>query len=62
MNTNLGGDRRMLGTGDAAAYLGIAKRTLAVTWKRLGLKPSRIGGRLKYRVSDLERYIEEHRA
>jgi excisionase family DNA binding protein len=49
----------LLDRDDAATYLGISPRTLAVwaTTKRYGLKYVRIGRRVKYRRADLDEFI-----
>jgi excisionase family DNA binding protein len=50
----------LLDRDQAAAYLGISPRTLAVwaTTKRYALKYVRIGRRVKYRRADLDAFIE----
>lgn len=62
MTGNAGGGQRLVGTEEVAAYLGVEARTLAASWRTWGLKPYRVGSRLKYRVSEIERYLDEHRA
>lgn len=47
---------------EAAEYLGVAEQTLAV-WACTGRYPLpmvKIGRRVKYRKSDLDRFIERH--
>lgn len=52
-----------LNTEDACAYLGIPKATL-LTWRarRPGYGPRAVkaGGRLKYRLSELDRWLRAH--
>jgi hypothetical protein len=52
-----------LNTGDASGYLGVPKATL-LTWRtrRPGYGPRavRAGGRLKYRLSELNRWLAAH--
>ncbi|MGN6252585.1 MAG: helix-turn-helix transcriptional regulator [Marmoricola sp.] len=52
-----------LNTDDACAYLGVPKATL-LTWRvrRPGYGPRAVkaGGRLKYRLSELDRWLQDH--
>lgn len=52
-----------LNTDDACAYLGVPKATL-LTWRvrRPGYGPRAVkaGGRLKYRLSELDRWLASH--
>lgn len=52
-----------LNTDDACAYLGVPKATL-LTWRvrRPGYGPRAVkaGGRLKYRLSELDRWLSSH--
>ena len=52
----------MLNTPDAAAYLGVQEPTLE-TWRCLGRGPAfvKIGRLVRYRVADLDQYIESRR-
>jgi len=52
---------RMLTTRQAAEYLGIKERALAQNWFHWGLTAYRVGRRNQYRVSDLDRYLEDHK-
>lgn len=49
-----------LSADDAARYLGRARGTLA-TWRMRGVGPrwSLVGGRIFYRLSELQRFVEE---
>ena len=50
----------LLSRAEAAAYLGVAKQTLAI-WsctKRYDLPFVKIGRLVKYRVADLDKFIE----
>lgn len=48
---------------EAAEMLGIRPGTLATwRWKRKGPKVSPSGNKIRYRVSDVERWIEENAA
>ncbi|MGD9961138.1 helix-turn-helix transcriptional regulator [Nocardioides sp.] len=52
-----------LNTDDACGYLGVPKATL-LTWRvrRPGYGPRAVkaGGRLKYRLSELDRWLRDH--
>jgi len=52
-----------LNTDDACSYLGVPRATL-LTWRvrRPGYGPRAVkaGGRLKYRLSELDRWLEAH--
>src|SRR4051794_5058237 len=52
-----------LNTEDACGYLGVPKATL-LTWRvrRPGYGPRAVkaGGRLKYRLSELDRWLDDH--
>lgn len=56
-------DDPFFNTADAGNYLGIPKATL-LTWRarRPGYGPRAVkaGGRLKYRLSELDRWLREH--
>jgi excisionase family DNA binding protein len=51
----------LLTTREAAAYLNVKERTLAAHWDRWGLTVYQVGRANMYRVSDLERYLEDHK-
>ncbi len=49
----------LLTTGEAAAYLGVAKKTLE-TWRSTGRYPLRyikVGNRVRYRLRDLDEWL-----
>lgn len=49
----------LLGVKDAASFLGISESCMRL-WEKHGLVPSiRFGGRLKFRMEDLERVKRE---
>jgi excisionase family DNA binding protein len=53
---------KFLRTNEAAAYLGVAPRTLRVLWRDRVRPTSKIGGGiLFYRVTDLDAFVESHR-
>jgi excisionase family DNA binding protein len=52
----------LLTVEETAERLGIGKSTLYRTWQQLGLPAYRVGGRLRFRDTDLEEWIDEHRA
>ena len=49
----------VLGSKDAASYLGVAHGTLA-KWRCLGGGPryAKLGSRVAYRIADLEEFVE----
>jgi excisionase family DNA binding protein len=51
---------RLLREGEAAAYLGLSKRTLQKdrTVRSMGIPFAKFGHHVRYRESDLDRYIE----
>jgi hypothetical protein len=53
-------DKTMLTTRDAAAFLVVSYRSLGENWYRWGLKAYRIGKRNMFRVSELEKYLQDH--
>lgn len=63
MSTNILERNRpnMLNTEEAAAYLGLAKRTLeGMRWKMNGPKYVKMNKAIRYRVADLDAYIAEN--
>jgi excisionase family DNA binding protein len=52
---------RVLGTAEAAEYLGVAVVTLARNWREWGLQPFRVGRQLQYRQADLDEWLESRR-
>jgi len=55
-------DNNFLSLEDLAEYLGIPKRTL-YAWRYRGEGPTgyRLGGRIKFRPSDVEEWLCSHR-
>lgn len=51
----------LLTVEETARRLGIGKSTLYRTWEALGLRPYRVGERLRFRDSDLEAWMDEQR-
>lgn len=50
---------KMLTTEDAANYLGLSRRTLeGMRWKKDGPKYVKMNRAIRYRIKDLEAYIE----
>jgi excisionase family DNA binding protein len=54
-------DHTMLTTRAAAEYLGVKERALAQNWFRWHLTAYKVGRRNMFRVSDLERYLKDHK-
>ena len=55
-------DDRCVNTVEASQYLGIPLRTLTTkNWrKRHGLRVHKIGRSVRFRLSELERFLQEH--
>jgi excisionase family DNA binding protein len=53
---------KLLTVEATAERLGIGKSTLYRTWQQLGLPAYRVGGRLRFRDTDLEAWMDEQRA
>ena len=55
--------KKLLSRPEAAAFLGIAEGTLAVwaSTKRYSLPYIKVGRLVKYRLSDLEKFLEDRR-
>jgi hypothetical protein len=54
-------DKIMLTTAEAARYLGVTPRSLGDNWFRWKLTAYRVGRRNVYRVSELEKFLADHR-
>jgi excisionase family DNA binding protein len=52
----------LLSVEETAERLGIGKSTLYRTWRQLGLPAYRVGGRLRFRDTDLEIWMDKQRA
>lgn len=54
-------DKKLLNSKETAEYLGVTEGTLAVwrTNKRYNIPYIKVGHLIKYRVSDLERWLDE---
>ena len=53
---------KLLTVEATAERLGIGKSTLYRTWRELGLPAYRVAGRLRFRDTDLEAWIDQQRA
>jgi excisionase family DNA binding protein len=51
-------DGRLVDVTGAAAYFGVSRRTIYRLIQEGALKPIRIGARLRFRVRDLDEYVE----
>jgi excisionase family DNA binding protein len=58
----IGGSNRLLSTREAAEMLGISRQTLYNNWRSWGLKSVKVGGALKFRVRDIEAWLEANAA
>ena len=56
-------DDRLLSNQEAAAYLGIKPNTLTIwrTTKRFEIPYIQIGRKIRYKKSDLDIFLEQHR-
>ena len=52
----------LLTTRDAAAYLNVPVRTLRRNWRAWGLVAHRVGSQLRFEMSDVRRWLRDHRA
>ncbi len=55
-----GGSNKCLSVREAAEHLGIAVGTLRNSYRKWGLEVVRVGGSIKFRERELERYLDEH--
>jgi len=55
-------DKTMLSTEEAADYLGVKLRSFAQNWHRWGVTAYQVGRNNRFRVSDLEQFLDDHRA
>ena len=50
----------LLGPADVATYLGVTEKTLAQwRWLRRGPRWVKVGGRIRYRWADVEKWLDE---
>jgi excisionase family DNA binding protein len=56
-----GGSNQLLSVANAAAYLDMPERRLRDNWRRWGIPAYKAGRELRFRVRDLERWIEGNR-
>jgi len=51
-----------LNESEAAAFLGLARQSMAnLRWRAAGPIYYKLGSRIVYKISDLEKYLAEHR-
>jgi excisionase family DNA binding protein len=55
--TMIGGSNRMLTMRQTAEFLGVAHKTLTMSWRSWELPGYRIGGCIKFRERDLEAWL-----
>jgi excisionase family DNA binding protein len=53
-------DHRMLTTREAAEYLHVKYRALGENWHKWGLTAYQVGKRNMFRVSELDRFLQDH--
>ena len=54
-------DEKLLSTDQVADYLGVSTRTVARLVQRGELPAFRVGRALRFKLADLEAYMEKHR-
>ena len=54
----LGGSNKYIGAAEAAEFLDVHKDTFYRNWEAWGIKGVRVGARLKFRIRDLEAWLE----
>lgn len=57
----IGGSNKLLSPAETARYLGISVRTLRRRRAEWGLPVHRVGNEIKFRVRDIEKFIEGSR-
>jgi len=56
-----GGSNQLLSLANAAAYLDMPERRLRDNWRRWGIPIYKVGRELRFRVRDLECWLEGRR-
>jgi hypothetical protein len=56
-----GGSNQLLNLANAALYLDMPERRLRDNWRRWGIPAYRVGRELRFRVRDLESWLEGRR-
>lgn len=56
-----GGSNELLTVREAAAYLGLSPRALERNWQAWGIPRHKVGRYVRFRVRDLEQYLERNR-
>lgn len=54
----IGGSNRLLRCKEAAEFLSVPQRTLRENWRRWGLTAHKVGRAIRFRVRDIETYLE----
>lgn len=55
----IGGSNRLIGTAEAAEYIGYKRKTVQSEWKSMGLPAIKTGHQLRFRLRDLEAWVEQ---
>ncbi|MET7986280.1 helix-turn-helix domain-containing protein [Streptomyces sp. NPDC005281] len=55
-----GGSNRLMGPNEMAEYLAISKKTLYAQYRTWGIPHVRVGRHLRFRVRDVEHWLEQH--
>lgn len=56
-----GGSNRLMSPEELAEYLAISKRSLLGCYREWGIPVHRVGRHLRFRVRDVEYWLEQHR-
>lgn len=57
-----GGSNALLTLKETAEYLNVNHRTFEAQWRSWGLTAHRVGRGLRFRVRDIERWLEQNKA
>ena len=57
---SVGGSNRLLSVPEAAEYLAVPERTLRENFRRWGIPAHKVGRALRFRVRDIESYLEKN--
>ena len=61
MPDNRGGSNRLIGCKEVAEFLSVPERTVRDNWRRWGLPAHKIGKAIRFRVRDVETFVEASR-
>jgi excisionase family DNA binding protein len=58
----IGGSNKIVTMREAAEYLAVPYETFRRRWQAWGIKGSKIGKRVQFRLRDLDDYVDKHPA